>query len=100
MSTLDFSALYTSLLHYLIKSKLFSFICQCFNRESLFETSQDSFRTKIDLAMNCAKDSIIYVCNLVARFTNRIFYGQKLCALYGRFICVFIQDEFSGKKSH
>ena len=85
VSSFDFSTLYTSLPHDLIKAKVLSLVTWCFNRESkrtsvlqtkrAFLATRSMTRINVGLALSYVKLLLsswqIYMCNLKAWFINK-----------------------------
>ena len=85
VSSFDFSTLYTSLPHDLIKAKVLSLVTWCFNRESKtylctsdkagFLATRSMTRINVGLALSYVKLLLsswkIYMCNLKAWFINK-----------------------------
>ena len=85
VSSFDFSTLYTSLPHDLIKEKVLSLVKWCFNRESKrtsvlqirrdFSPTRHMTRINVGLALSLVKLLLsswkIYMCNLVTWYINK-----------------------------
>ena len=84
-SSFDFSTLYTSLPHDLIKAKVLSLVNWCFNRESKsylctslkvgFLATRNMIRIDVGLARSYAKLLLFswktYLCNLIVWYSNK-----------------------------
>ena len=108
VSSFDFSTLYTSLPHALIKAKVLSLVNWCFNRESKtylctsdkagFLATRNMTRINIGLARGYMKLLLSSWKNICAIWWHGLStnsgdsYGHQLCSTYSRFIFILLRE--------
>ena len=111
VSSFDFSTLYTSLPHDLIKEKVLFLVKWCFNRESktYLCTSDEAgfFSNKTYDSYKCwtctefSEAFTFLVENIYVQFGDMVYqqivgnsYGHKLCSAYSRLIFILLREGF------